>query len=265
MTFHQAHRYTNMLFDTHGHYTDLQYKDDLDKVLTQVKQAGVEHLITCGTTPKDSLEACKIAEKYDFVYFTAGIHPQECGPYSLENLDDIEKLAKHEKCKAIGECGLDYSYDDCAPRHKQIEFFESQCILAKKLGLPVVVHDREAHGDTFEVLKATQPKFVLHCYSGSLESARELLKLDCMISFTGVLTFKNAKTAVAVATELPYDRVMIETDCPYLAPEPMRGKRNSSEYLIYTARKLAQLWDVDFESVCEITTKNARNFFNIGE
>lgn len=251
-----------MLFDTHSHYCDSKFKDNLPQVLEEVFNSGVGRLVTCASNIKDSLISKYLAEKYPEIYFSAGVHPHDSERADPSDLDKIEELAHHPKCVAIGECGLDYHYD-FSPRDIQKQWFEWQCELENKLNMPIIVHDREAHADTFEILKKHKPKMVLHCYSGSLEMAKEYIKLGAYISFSGTVTFKNARGILDVVRYMPSDRILIETDCPYLAPEPMRGKINTSAYLKYTAQVVANLRGISFESLAKITTDNANKFFGL--
>mgnify|MGYP003295128234 CR=1 FL=1 len=204
----------------------------------------------------------KMAEKYGFVYFAAGIHAQECASAELSELDSIASLFQHEKCCAIGEIGLEYHYD-CAPKEKQLAFFEEQVRLSKEYDLPVIVHDREAHGDTLEILKKYRPEGVLHCFSGSVELAKEILRLGMYIGLGGAVTFKNAKKPVEVAGAIPSDRLLLETDCPYMTPVPFRGQRNDSTYIAYTAEFIADIRKTDTQELINTATENAKTLFKL--
>lgn len=259
-----------MLFDTHAHYFDEKFTSDgtdVDKLLDSINAAGVGNIINVGTDTESSAVALTQAEKHSFMYSAAGIHPSDCEKYDdLEkSLDIIRQMCQNNKGKvvAVGEIGLDY-YWPGFDKDKQKLYFSSQLDLASELGLPAIVHDREAHGDCFDIIKAHKnARGVLHSYSGSLESARELIACGWYISFSGSLTFKNATRLADVAANLPHDKVLIETDCPYLTPHPFRGKRNDSGYLRYTAAKLAELWNTDLSEVEEITYTNAKEFFGV--
>ena len=253
-----------MLFDTHAHFDDRQFDKDRDEVLKSLKSFGVSNIVNIGADMKGSEKSIELAEKYDFVYATVGIHPSETGDMTDTDIDKLRSLAKHPKVRAIGEIGLDYHYDDNAPADVQKKWFIRQLELAKELDMPVVIHDRESKGECLEILKNQKiSNGVFHCYSGSAETAREILKLGMMISFTGVLTFKNARRAVEACAAVPLDRLMIETDCPYMAPEPHRGERNFSGYVRHVAEKMAEIKGVSYDEIVEITNRNARKFYGI--
>lgn len=253
-----------MLFDTHAHFDDRQFDKDRDEVLKSLKSFGVSNIVNIGADMKGSEKSIELAEKYDFVYATVGIHPSETGDMTDTDIDKLRSLAKHPKVRAIGEIGLDYHYDDNAPADVQKKWFIRQLELAKELDMPVVIHDRESKGECLEILKNQKiSNGVFHCYSGSAETAREILKLGMMISFTGVLTFKNARRAVEACAAVPLDRLMIETDCPYMAPEPHRGERNFSGYVRHVAEKIAEIKGVSYDEIVEITNRNARKFYGI--
>lgn len=254
--------YTNIT-DTHAHYNSSAFSEDMDSMLTSLPEAGIFRIINCGIDEKSSIESQSMSEKYDFVYFAAGIHAQECADKDVADLDRIKKLLSHPKCVAVGEIGLEYHYD-CAPREKQILFFEEQVKAANEAGLPVIVHDREAHGDTLAILKKYRPKGVLHCFSGSVEMAKEVLSLGMHIGLGGAVTFKNARKPVEVAGYVPEDRLLLETDCPYMTPVPFRGQRNDSSYIRYTAEFLAGVRHTDAQSLIDKTTENAALLFGLG-
>ena len=248
------------IFDTHAHYDDERFDDIREELFCEMQQNGVYGIVTCGCDEVSSKKAIKLAEDYDFVYAAVGIHPGNID--SGTTIEQIKSLATHPKCVAIGEIGLDY-YWVKDNKDLQIEIFENQLMLAKKLNLPVIVHDRDAHQDTMELLKKHKPKGVLHCFSGSVETAKEVLRLGMYIGFGGALTFKNARKALEVADMLPLDRLLLETDCPYMAPVPMRGKRNDSSLIPYVAEKMAEIKNTDAQSVLDIATKNTKKLFNI--
>ncbi len=256
-----------MLFDSHAHYNDEAFGDkaERDSVIKRAHDSGVIGIINAGTNPKTSREGIDLSEEYGFFYGAVGLHPEDIG--NIENissaLEEIEALAFHEKAVAIGEIGLDYHYRD-DNRLTQLTWFERQIELAKRLNLPVIVHDREAHGDCLDIVRRNKGvRGVFHSFSGSAEMARELVKLGWYISFSGVITFKNATRLAEIVPKVPLERLLIETDCPYLTPHPFRGKRNSSEYLKYTAEKMAELCGIEVEALSEITVGNTRELFNI--
>lgn len=216
-----------MLFDTHAHYDASQFDADRHHVLAGLPARGVSLALNPGCDIASSRSAVALAEQYPFLYAAVGYHPEECAPYVESDLEIFRELAKHPKVVAIGEIGLDYYWEENPPKELQQQVFRAQMQLAKELDLPVIVHDREAHADSFAIVKEFPGvRGVFHCYSGSVELARELTKLGWMISFTGVLTYKNARKAVEVAQAIPLEHLMIETDSPYMAPVPHRGKRN---------------------------------------
>ncbi len=246
------------IFDTHSHYDDIKFDEVRDELLSSLESRNVGKVITCGVDMPSSLRSKKLAEKYDYIYFAAGIHPENMDEAC--NTDFIKDLSEHEKCVAVGEIGLDY-YFDPSSAEKQKQVFEKQLILSKELNLPVIVHDRDAHADTLELLKKHRPKGVVHCFSGSPETAKEIVSLGMYIGIGGVITFKNAKRLPEVAKELPLDRILLETDCPYLAPEPFRGKLCNSAMIEYTAKRLAEIRNISYEEVLEATFENAVNLF----
>ena len=205
-----------------------------------------------------------LAEQYEFLYAAVGYHPENCGPYCPADLDSLRQLAKAPKAAAIGEIGLDYYWAENPPREHQRQVFRDQMALAEELNLPVIVHDREAHADSMAIVREfPRVRGVFHCFSGSAEMAKELVKLGWMISFTGVLTYKNARKAVEVAQAVPLDRIMIETDSPYMAPVPHRGERNDSGYVRHVCEKLAEIKGGSFEEYARITLENGKRFYGI--
>ena len=254
-----------MLFETHAHYDSRQFNEDRDEVLSGLKERGVSLVVNPGCDIPTSRMAVELAERYPFVYAAVGFHPEELEGAELTDLEVIRQLAAHEKVVAIGEIGLDYYWvKDEAGRRKEQEFFRAQMALAEELDLPVIVHDREAHGDTLAIVKEfPHVRGVFHCYSGSVEMARELVDMGWMISFTGVLTYHNARKSVEAAQAIPMDRLMIETDAPYMAPVPHRGKRNDSGYVLHTCEKLAEIKGLSLEECAKITLENGCRFFGI--
>ena len=253
-----------MLFDTHAHYDAEQFDADRDEILSALPGAGVTLAVNPGCDLPSSRMAVDLAERYGFLYAAVGYHPENCAPYQPEDLEVLRELAKHPKVAAIGEIGLDYYWEENPPREFQQRVFRDQLALAEELALPVIVHDREAHGDSLSIIRQfPRVRGVFHCFSGSSEMARELVKLGWMVSFTGVLTYKNARKAVEAAQAVPLERVMIETDSPYMAPVPHRGKRNDSRYVRLICEKLAEIKGVSFEACARVTMENGKRFFNI--
>jgi len=254
-----------MLFDTHAHYDSRQFHEDRAAVLSGLPARGISLVVNPGCDIPSSRMAVELAEQYSFVYAAVGFHPEELDGASLSDLDEIRRLAAHEKVVAIGEIGLDYYWvKDEEGRKKEQEFFRAQLAMAEELGLPVIVHDREAHGDTLAIVKEFPGvKGVFHCYSGSVEMAQELVALGWMISFTGVLTYHNARKAVEVAEAVPLERLMIETDSPYMAPVPHRGKRNDSGYVLHICEKLAEIKGISVQECARRTLENGCRFFGI--
>ncbi|MCX7615038.1 MAG: TatD family hydrolase [Clostridiales bacterium] len=252
-----------MLFDTHAHLTDEAFDEDRDELIQTIKNIGVSFVLNAATCLKTSYKSLELAEKHDFIYASVGVHPHDCSGAQDGDLEKIAKLASHKKAVAIGEIGLDYHYD-FSPRELQKVWFNKQMELARDLHLPVIIHDREAHEDTLEIVKKYKlEKGVFHCYSGSLEMAKELIKLGFYLSFTGAITFKNARRSPEIIKWIPEDRIMIETDSPYMTPEPYRGKRNHPGMVRFVAEKIAEIRGSTFSEIAALTTKNGREFFHI--
>lgn len=252
----------NNIFDTHAHYDDEQFKDDIDTLLTELPSVGIYRIVNCATDIS-SCNVCKdISEKYDYVYFAAGIHPHEAEEAENNFTENLKAFCAHNKCVAIGEIGLDYHYD-FSPRDIQKDVFEKQLILAKELNLPVIIHDREAHEDTWNLLKKYTPKGIVHCFSGSVEMARDIVSLGMHIGLGGAVTFKNAKKPVEVAKYVPLEYLVLETDCPYMSPVPFRGKRNDSSLIKYTAEFISELKGISTQELLDITSENANKLFKI--
>lgn len=254
-----------MLFDTHAHMDADAYDQDRHSLLASLPEQGIGLVMNPGCDYPSSLEAIRLAETYDFVYAAVGSHPDACDLVNEELIEAYRKLCKlHPKVKAIGEIGLDYHYEDI-PREIQQKAFRMQMELARELDLPVIVHERDAHADGLAIVdEFPTVKGVFHCYSGSLEMANELIKRGWYIGFTGVLTFKNARKAIEVASSIPLDRLVLETDCPYMAPEPFRGKRNDPGKLYRMAERLAELRGLSVEEVHRITMANGKKLYRIG-
>ena len=254
------------LFDTHAHYDADAFDADRLELLASMPGRGVELILNPGCDVPSSRAAVELAERFPFVYAAVGVHPEECGGWTGGELEALRELARHPKVRAIGEIGLDYYWEENPPRELQKEVLYAQLELAEELDLPVIIHDREAHGDCLEIVRA-HPKVtgVYHCYSGSLEDAKVLVKLGWMLSFTGSITFKNARKAPEIIAWLPMERIMVETDSPYLTPVPYRGKRNDSGYVRLVAEKIAEIKGLDPEEVARITLENGRRFFRIAQ
>ena len=252
-----------MYFDSHSHMDDRRFDGDREEIIHDLQNHGVGLLMNVGCDLESSERSVALAKRYPFVYAAVGSHPDDADRVDGKLLDRYRSLASHEKVRAIGEIGLDYHYED-VPRARQIIAFEQQLELAEALKLPVIVHEREAHGDAMEIVKRHPDVHgVFHCFSGSKELALWLVERGWYIGFTGVVTFKNARRAVEAVQALPLDRILIETDCPYMAPEPYRGRRNDSRYVPLVAAKIAELKGISPEEAGNITTENAKRLFAI--
>ena len=252
-----------MLFDTHAHYDAPEFDQDRDALLASLAAQDVSLVVNPGCDPGSSRAALALAGQYPFLYAAVGWHPENCAPCD-GSLDDIRDLARNPRTVAIGEIGLDYYWEEHPPRDLQRRVFRDQMALAQELGKPVIVHDREAHADALAVVREFPGvRGVFHCFSGSAEMARELVGLGWMISFTGVLTYKNARRALEAAQAVPMDRLMIETDSPYMAPTPVRGRRNHSGNLCHICQKLAEVKGLSYEECARITLENGKRFFAI--
>ena len=236
----------NGIFDSHAHYDDERFDADRDELLESIHREGVEYIMTIGADLPTSYAA------------------EQAGDAPENYLEELKALAAHPKCRAIGEIGLDYYWAENPPKERQMELFRQQVLLAKELGLPVIIHDREAHADTLALLRELHPAGVLHCFSGSVEMAKEVAALGMYLGFTGAITFKNARKAPQAAAVVPDDRLLIETDCPYMAPEPYRGKRCDSSMLPRVAERLAEIRGVTPEEIIASTCRNAKRLFGIG-
>lgn len=252
----------NGIFDTHAHYTDKAFDIDRNNLLDSLFGSGICGIINCGTDVPSSKASLALAKEYSGVFAACGIHPEESESLNEAALFELESLLSNEKCVAVGEIGLDYHYRT-DNKELQKEFFEKQILLANKHSLPVIIHDREAHGDTLEILKRTEPRGVLHCFSGSAETMREAVNLGMYIGLGGAVTFKNAQKPVEVAKEVPTEKLLLETDCPYMAPVPFRGKRNDSSLIKYVAEKIAEVRGISAEELLLITKENAERLFSI--
>ena len=253
-----------MLFDTHAHLDDRAFDEDRLELIASLRSQGVGLVMNPGCSLVSSRNADLLSKTYDFLYAAVGSHPDAADEVNEAVLEEYRQLCRNNpKIKAIGEIGLDYHYEDI-PRELQLKAFRAQMALAAELNLPAIVHERDAHADGMEVIdEFPTVKGVFHCYSGSAEMAAELVKRGWYIGFTGVLTFKNARKALEVAAIIPKDRLVLETDCPYMAPEPFRGKRNHPGYLYRMAERLAELWEIPVEEVHSITFENGKRLYNI--
>ena len=253
-----------MLFDTHAHMDDRAFDEDREQLLAGFAQKGIGLVMNPGCSLESSRNAVALAEKYPFVYAAVGSHPDVADEVNEETLEEYRKLCKlSDKVKAIGEIGIDYHYEDI-PRERQLKAFRMQMELAREVGLPVIVHEREAHEDGMAVVREfPDVTGVFHCYSGSAEMARQLVDKGWYIGFTGVLTFKNARKAIETAQAIPIDRIVLETDCPYMAPVPHRGKRNDPGYLCHMAEKLAEIRGLSLEEIHQITYENGKRLYRI--
>lgn len=254
-----------MLFDTHVHLNAEQFNEDYEEVIERAKKAGLEYMVVVGFDEKTIKRAIQLAEAYDFIYAAVGWHPVDAIDMREEHLLWLEQLSNHPKVVALGEMGLDYHWDK-SPKEIQKEVFRKQIQLAKKVKLPIVIHNREASQDIVTILKeekAEEVGGIMHCFSGSLEIAKQCLDMNFHISFGGPVTFKNAKKPKEIAAEVPLERLLIETDCPYLAPHPYRGKRNEPAYVKLVAEQIAELRGMPYEELARQTTENAKKLFNI--
>jgi len=254
-----------MLFDTHAHLNAVQYEEDLEEVIQRAKDEGVSHIVVVGFDRPTIKRAMELSEQYDFIYASVGWHPVDAIDMTEEDLAWIKELASHPKVVALGEMGLDYHWDK-SPKEVQKEVFRKQIALAKEVQLPIIIHNREATADILEILKeekAEEVGGIMHCFSGSLDVAKQCMNMNFYISFGGPVTFKNAKKPKEVAQEIPLDRLLIETDCPYLTPHPYRGKRNEPSYVKLVAEQIAELKGVSFEEIAYVTTENAKKLFGI--
>ncbi len=249
------------IFDTHAHYLKRDFPEDLEQVLNELPEKNVERVIAVGCNLEASREEIELAQRFSWIYASAGIHPEDAGNLPENWEEQLEEMLKMPKVAALGEIGLDYHYDDAPAKDVQRRVFIKQLETAKRLDMPVIIHSRDACAETMEILREYKPKGVMHCFSYSAETAIEVVKLGMYIGFTGVLTFKNAKKAVQACEVIPTDRLLLETDCPYMAPEPHRGERSDSSMIKYTAAKMAEIKGVSPEEMIEIANKNGRRLF----
>lgn len=256
-----------LLFDTHCHINDEQFDSDRAETVKRMQAAGVARAVVVGDGARDPMSAFRLAEEYDFLYATAGVHPHDASLWTNEHEQKITDWMRLDKAVALGEIGLDYHYD-LSPRNEQKDVFSKQLDLAYQLDKPVILHIREAHGDATDILlsqarSGRMPRGIMHCFTGSWESAKTYLSLGLYVSLSGAVTFKNAPKLTTVAENLPLDRILIETDCPYMAPVPMRGQRNEPAYVRYTLEKIASIRGMDADELARITFENGCRIFNI--
>lgn len=248
------------IIDSHAHYDDSSFDADREEVLRELFSGEICKIVNIGCSVKSSYSSVKLAEEYAGIYAAVGLHPDAAD--EIDRIEEIRSLCGNKKAVAVGEIGLDYHYEEHS-RDIQKKAFEEQLKLAAELDMPVVIHSRDAWEDTMELLRKYRPKGVMHCFSGSAETAREIVEMGMYVGFTGVVTFKNAKKALKALEAVPLDRLLVETDCPYMAPEPNRGKRNYSGYLPYTVAAMAAVKGVSSDEMAEITAENAERLFNI--
>lgn len=254
-----------MLFDSHCHVDDDLYDNDRTELIENLPSKGIELLMEIGADMPSSRRAVELAKKYPFIYAAVGVHPHDTCDMTEKDIEELAALAAEPKVKAIGEIGLDYHYMN-TDKHLQKKWFERQMQLTMELEMPFIIHDRDSHADCLEILRKFDLKKVggvMHCFSGSVEMAKEIIKMGMVISLGGPVTFKNARHSVDVAREIPLDKILIETDSPYLAPEPLRGKRNSPEFVRFVAEKIAEIKGESFETVARVTKENAMKLFKI--
>lgn len=252
-----------MIFDSHAHYDCEAFNADRDELLASMRERNVGGIINAASDAASAARSAELAQRFPFVWAAVGIHPEEACKAEPSDLDVLRNLAAEPKVVAVGEIGLDYHYEDACPRERQIFWFRQQLELAAEWKLPVIIHDREAHEDTLRLLREYRPKGVLHCFSGSVEMLREVMALGLYIGLGGAVTFKNARRPVEAAQAVPVDRLLLETDAPYMAPVPFRGQRCDSAMIAMTAERIAQLRGIPTESLLQQTTENTCRLFGI--
>lgn len=250
------------IFDSHAHYNDSSYNDDLEQVINHIKLNGVDGVINVGCDIKSSMETILLTKKYDIFYGAVGIHPHEASKAPSDYINKLKIMAKEDKVIAIGEIGLDYHYA-FSPINSQKEVFKMQLELANSLNLPVIIHSREATQDMSLILNEYRPKGVVHCFTGSVETANEIVSLGLYIGLTGVVTFNNARKILDVIKAIDMDKILLETDCPYMAPVPFRGKRTTSDMIIYNAKVISDIKGYSVQEVIDIARSNTKKLFNI--
>ena len=253
-----------LIFDTHAHYDDAQFDADREALLSAMPENGVGLILDPGCDLESSRAAIALAEQYPHIYAAVGYHPENCAPYTDADLDILRRLAQHPKVVAIGEIGLDYYWEQNPPKEFQQAVFRAQLALARELSIPVIVHDRDAHADCLAIVKEfPEVRGVFHCYSGSVEMARELWKLGWYLGLDGPVTYKNARRTVEVAAEVPLERLLLETDSPYMAPVPKRGTRNDSRNIRCIAEKIAEIRNMTADAIIRVSAENGRRLFGI--
>ena len=253
-----------LIFDTHAHYDDAQFDADREALLSAMPENGVGLILDPGCDLESSRAAIALAEQYPHIYAAVGYHPENCAPYTDADLDILRRLAQHPKVVAIGEIGLDYYWEQNPPKEFQQAVFRAQLALARELSLPVIVHDRDAHADCLAIVKEfPEVRGVFHCYSGSVEMARELWKLGWYLGLDGPVTYKNARRTVEVAAEVPLERLLLETDSPYMAPVSKRGTRNDSRNIVHIAEKIAEIRNMTADAIIRVSAENGRRLFGI--
>ena len=252
----------SLIFDTHAHYDDEAFDADRETLLASMPEHGVGLILDPGCDLESSRRAVELARTYPRVYAAVGWHPENCAPYTEDSLDALRAWAREPKVVAIGEIGLDYYWEQNPPRELQQRVLRDQLALAQELDLPVSVHDREAHAEMYELLRQYRPRGVLHCYSGSAEDAAWLTAQGMALGFGGAVTYKGAKRAAKVLAMVPHELAVLETDCPYMSPEPVRGTRNDSRNIAHVAAKIGEIWQMDAQSVLDLTAENAKRIFN---
>lgn len=250
------------IFDSHAHYDDEKFCDDLEQVVTHIEQNGVCNVINAGCDVESAKSSIELAKRFQIFYAAVGVHPHHASEVKPDYIEQLKVLSANEHTVAIGEIGLDYHYD-FSPRNKQIEVFSSQLKLAEQVNLPVIIHCREATADTMELLNQFKPQGVVHCFSGSAQTAAETVKLGMYIGLTGAVTFPNAKRVLEVIECTPMDRILLETDCPYMAPVPFRGKRTTSDMIVEVAKKVAEIKGISPQKVIDTARENTKTLFNI--
>ena len=248
------------IFDTHAHYLREDFAQDLEPLLQSLPGRGVERVIAVGYSLESSREEAALARRYDYIWAAAGIHPENCADLPSDWESELRRILSEERVCALGEIGLDYHYPD-PPKQTQIPVFERQLELAAEMDMPVIIHSRDASENTMSILRRYKPRGVVHCFSGSAETAAEVVRLGMYVGFTGVLTFKNAKKALAACAAVPIDRLLLETDSPYMSPEPHRGEKSDSSMIRFTAAKMAEIKGVSTEEMIEIANRNGRRLF----
>lgn len=251
-----------LIFDSHAHYDDAKFDNDRDELIKSMLDKNVNTIINCGIDIDNSNKCINISKRFERVYCALGVHPHEADSVNNDFIEKLKNLFDFKKAIAVGEIGLDYHYD-FSKRENQIDIFEKQIKLALEINKPIIVHDREAHKDTLDLLKKYKPKGVIHCFSGSVEMAKEIINLGMYIGIGGAVTFKNAKKIVDVVKQTPLTRILLETDAPYMTPVPYRGTRCNSEHILFTAQKISEIKCIDTNKILEDSTKNACNLFSI--